>query len=261
MSKPRKAWAAARAREVHSTLKIGAPDEIDIERIAFFHKIAVQRQVLSGMDGRIVRDGDRAIITVNESIPYSAQQRFVVAHELGHYFLHPKTRQIDAVTSEQAMNWSESQTSFEEYEANLFAAEMLMPQSLFSERVMGADPSFEVIEDLAREFQTTLTATAVQFVLNSNEECALVSCEGRTRKWFLCPERFSFRFLNSTLIHGHSCAAQVNDRKRSDRSEISEAGWWFDGYYHDHKAYITEEARFFPRIGRSLCLLWVKDEI
>lgn len=258
---PRKAWSVTKAREIHKKLEIAEPDEIDIERIAHYHKVATQRLPLSGMDGRIVRDGDSAIITVRDSIQYHEQERFVIAHELGHFFLHPKSHQVDIVTTQQMMNWSDSQTSIEEYEANLFAAEMLMPQGIFSKHIEGATPSFDTIKALAKEFRTTLTATAVQFVLTTKEECALVSCEGRSRKWFVCRENFPFRFLKGGEIHGRSCAAKVNDAKRSDRSELIEAGWWFEGYYQDYKSYITEEAYFFPALGRCLTLLWVKDEI
>jgi hypothetical protein len=213
------------------------------------------------MDGRIVRDGDSAIITVRDSIAYLAQERFVIAHELGHFFLHPKSHQVDTVTSEQTINWSDSQKSIEEYEANLFAAEILMPQIIFSRCITGVEPRFDTIKALSKDFRTTLTSTAVQFVLTTKEECALVSCEGRTRKWFVCRENFPFRFLSSNEIHGRSCAAKVNNLQRSDRSELIEAGWWFDGFYSDHKSCIIEEAHYFPQIGRSLSLLWIKDEI
>ena len=261
MYSPRKAWSVTKAREIHQKLQISAPDEIDIERIAHFHRVGTQRQPLTGMDGRIVRDGESAIITIRDSIDYPAQERFVVAHELGHYFLHPKTHQIDAITSEQSLNWSDSQNSIEEYEANLFAAEMLMPQDLFFEYHKCAEPSFEAIKGLAKEFQTTLTATAVQYVLTTKEECALVSSHGRDRKWFICPERFSFKFLASSQIHGCSCAAKVGTARRIDRSEHIEAGWWFDGFYANHKSFIVEEACYFPKIDRALSLLWVRDEI
>lgn len=58
-----------------------------------------------------------------------------------------------------------------------------------------------------------------------------------------------------------SCAAKVNDAHRSDSSSLIEARWWFDGFYDDYKSCISEEAIYFPNIGRCVSLLWVKDEI
>jgi hypothetical protein len=88
---------------------------------------------------RLGRSGDNrekieedAIITVNSNLTYPGQKRFVIAHELGHFFLHPNARQFDAVDAAQATNWSEGQ-AVEEYEANLFAAELLMPYFMFAE--------------------------------------------------------------------------------------------------------------------------------
>ncbi len=88
---------------------------------------------------RSLRRRDAAIITVNSALSYEGQKRFVIAHELGHFFLHPDTRQVETVVAEQIANWSEHQET-EEYEANLFAAEFLMPRSLFSLRIKGKEP-------------------------------------------------------------------------------------------------------------------------
>ena len=95
---PRKALSVAKAREILNHLEIQEPDEIQVERIAAYYSVRVEEEPLCGMDGCIVRNESSAIITLRESIPYPAQKRFVLAHELGHYFLHPGTRQIQTVT-------------------------------------------------------------------------------------------------------------------------------------------------------------------
>ena len=180
-SSGRKAIAVARADDLLNELRIREPSEIDIERIAIFKGANVRYAPLRGMDGCLVRKGEFAVITVRASLRFEGQRRFVIAHELGHFFLHPHTRQIETVDKQQANNWSEKQET-EEYEANLFAAELLMPRTLFAPRGVGQEPSFQLIESLAREFSTTLTATAVQFVRTTQEECALVSAADRHRR-------------------------------------------------------------------------------
>lgn len=260
MSQVRKTIPLLRARELLSELRILEPDEIDIERIALFKDVEVRHEPLQGMDGCIVREGAAAVITVNTRIDFEGQKRFVIAHELGHFFLHPKTRQVESVNQEQTTNWSDRE-DIEEYEANLFAAEILMPTSMFAPRIKGKTPSFELIESLQKEFQTTLTATAVQFVLNTKEECAIVSCANRRRLWFILSPGFSFHMLEDNFVHGLSCAAEVGLNKRDSRSSKVEAGYWLEGFRGDHKSYITEEARFFPKLDRSLSLLWIHDAI
>ena len=125
MNQARKAIAALKARELLRELNILEPDEIDVELIASYKNAPVRYEPLEGMDGRIVREGNSAIITVNSGISYDGQKRFVIAHELGHFFLHPKTRQVESVNQEQTTNWSDRQ-EIEEYEANIFAAELLI---------------------------------------------------------------------------------------------------------------------------------------
>jgi hypothetical protein len=202
-----KAIAVAKADELLAELQIEEPDEIDVERIAFFKGASVCYAPLHGMDGCLVRSGNSAVITVRDSLGYEGQKRFVIGHELGHFFLHPKARQIEIVDQEQTTNWSEKQET-EEYEANVFAAELLMPRRLVEARIKGQEPSFNLIEKLTSDFRTTLTATAVQFVQTTTEECALVSSAGRKRLWFILSRGFSFRMLEDDRVHGHSCAAE-----------------------------------------------------
>jgi Zn-dependent peptidase ImmA (M78 family) len=260
MNHARKAIAVTKARELLNELSILAPDEIDVERMALFKDAQVRYEPLQGMDGCIVREGRAAIITVNSAITYEGQRRFVIAHELGHFFLHPNTRQIESVSRDQTNDWSDRQ-EVEEYEANLFAAELLMPSALFAPRIKGKTPGFDLIESLQKEFATTLTATAVQFVLNSKEECAIVSCSGRQRMWFILSPGFSFHLLDETYIHGCSCAAEVGPIKRHSRSSQIEADYWLEGFRGYHKAYITEDARYFTVLNQSLSLLWIHDAI
>jgi len=256
----RRAIAIAKADELLSELRIEEPDEIDIERIALFKRADIRYAPLDGMDGCLVRSGDSAIITVRDSIKYEGQRRFVVAHELGHFFLHPHTRQIETVDKEQIANWSEKQQR-EEYEANIFSAELLMPKRMLETRTAGQEPSFKMIEGLADDFRTTLTATAAQFVLTTTEECALISSANRKRIWFILSPGFSFWLHDDDRIHGHSCAAEVNESKRRSRSSEIEADFWLKGFEHDHKSYITEDAVYFPTLRRALSLLWIHDAI
>lgn len=259
-SSQRKAIAVAKADDLLRELQIEHPTEIDVERIAIFKNADVRYASLSGMDGCLVRKGDAAVITVRRSLKYEGQKRFVIAHELGHFFLHPETRQIETVDSKQANNWSERQET-EEYEANRFAAELLMPRRFIEVRVAGQEPSFELIKRVAEEFQTTLTATAAQFVLTTKEECVLISSENRHRLWFIPSKGLSFSLLEDDYVHGHSCTAEVNEGKRCSRSSEIEASYWLEGFRGDHKSCITEDAIYFPTLRRTLTLLWIHDAI
>jgi Zn-dependent peptidase ImmA (M78 family) len=80
------------------------------------------------ISGAIIRNGDSVVIAVNP-LHHLNRQRFTIAHELGHYFLHEELAEhVDQsfriawrnADSSKAVNWLE-------IEANRFAAELLMP--------------------------------------------------------------------------------------------------------------------------------------
>lgn len=81
------------------------------------------------ISGAIIRTSGQVVIAVNPA-HHLNRQRFTIAHELGHYFLHEgMERHVDQkdfrvawrdANSSKAINWQEIQ-------ANRFAAELLMP--------------------------------------------------------------------------------------------------------------------------------------
>jgi Zn-dependent peptidase ImmA (M78 family) len=82
------------------------------------------------ISGAIIRSAGQVVIAVNPA-HHSNRQRFTIAHELGHYFLHEGLeKHVDQnfrvawrdADSSKAVNWTEIQ-------ANRFAAELLMPTS------------------------------------------------------------------------------------------------------------------------------------
>ena len=68
--------------------------------------------------------------------------------------------------------WKESKSR--EIEANEFAASLLMPYKIFIRFINTGQPTFDAISEVAKEFRTTLTATALRYVDFSKEPCALV---------------------------------------------------------------------------------------
>jgi hypothetical protein len=256
----RREIARVHARALIHKLGIAEAAEIEVELIAAHEGAYVRFQALSGADGTIVIAGQRAVITVRNTIAYEGQKRFVIAHELGHFRLHPNTRQFEEVTIPQINNFSPKQQA-EELEANLFAAELLMPESLFKPRVASMDPTFVSFRQLAQDFRTTLTSAAVQFVLNTREECPLISSSARRRGWLIASPGFSFRVAEDERIHGLSCAAEVGPMREFTSGDDIPAEAWLEGFRGNHKAVVREEARYFSRLNKILSIVWIFEEL
>ena len=85
---------SAKAKEIIKALQIRYHSEIYIRDIAMERGAYVRERSLEGSEGRLVRKGDRGIITVNRWISEEGRKRFAIAHELGHFELHSDSQLI-----------------------------------------------------------------------------------------------------------------------------------------------------------------------
>jgi Zn-dependent peptidase ImmA (M78 family) len=261
-ARPKQTTAEAKAREIIQKLGISSPDEIDVYKIAALRKIRIRERPLKGCDGMMVRKGDRVIISVRESIADIKKKRFVIAHELGHVLLHPHIKQSDNFSISE-FERKQYQSSHPELEANYFAAELLMPESMFSDEIdHSTDPSFREIERLAHKFNTSLSATAIQYVKYNSEPCAFVTSKDLMNPWFFSADDFGFRLEYRKKIHAYTCAHEVAKNKmRIHRDSKISAGTWLQGYSDTGKDYITEESLALGDSGIIYTLLWIHEAI
>jgi Zn-dependent peptidase ImmA (M78 family) len=124
-------------KELLSDCKIIKPP-VPVERIAQFLEATIIYEPFKGQDdisGMLFRDEKTRIIGINSS-HHENRQRFSIAHEIGHLFLHEKEMFIDKVVK---VNFRDSRSSmaidFEEIEANAFAAELLMPSEFVQKEI------------------------------------------------------------------------------------------------------------------------------
>lgn len=78
------------------------------------------------INGAITFDKGNARIFINSSLP-PARKTFTLAHEFGHYILHPNEDNLRL----DYMKYDDSENSKKETEANYFAAAFLMPKERF----------------------------------------------------------------------------------------------------------------------------------
>lgn len=104
---------------------------VPVEEIAFAKKIKISRAPSKEFSGMLIRKDGHALIGVNNS-EADVRQRFSVAHELGHFFLHPQ----DDTFVDYRKELKEAEIkSHKETEADQFAAALLMPKKFLEEDV------------------------------------------------------------------------------------------------------------------------------
>lgn len=102
------------------------------------------------ISGFLYSDDKRAVIGVNTQHP-SVRQRFTIAHELGHLLLHSRD-QVHVDNEFPIMLRSEASSqgnNAEEIEANLFAAELLMPEHFIEKDLQAVDTLDLLDSDMA----------------------------------------------------------------------------------------------------------------
>lgn len=158
---------------------IEAPHEIWLEAIAQACQATIVYEALKGCEARLIGYADRAIITVNRGASL-ARQRFSAAHELGHWMWDRGRMVFQCV--EKQLN-GEGALDNVERRANRFAAELLLPQSMFQKLSMGKPIVFATVQELAQVFRTSLTATAIRLVELAKSPAVLVCLDKESRRW------------------------------------------------------------------------------
>lgn len=162
----------------------GLPLPVPVDAIAIAAGITEIRRVdAASFEGMLVQDDAKqsgAIAVNRRSSP--ERGRFTVSHELGH-FLHPLhdgeqfacTKADLTLASASRGDWH----GVREVEANVFAAELLMPERLMAPflRRRGS-PEIATILGLHREFGVSKEAAARRLVTIHGEPCAVVFSRG-----------------------------------------------------------------------------------
>jgi len=99
----------------------------------------VEKDLFDDRDGQINKTSDSFIITLNNS-NYSSEERqkFTLAHELGHLFLHMgflNKEKWEKTEDYEDTVYARNGYSEEEYDAHEFAAALLMPKDKYTDIV------------------------------------------------------------------------------------------------------------------------------
>lgn len=136
-------------------------------RVANALGISVQNAVFRDprLAGMATRRGEHSLILVKEDDPL-LRKRFTVAHEVGHCLLHLSDDDLEIADTEddffrtgepESKAWSQRRQI--EFEANAFAAALLMPQRLvaeFWERIPERERNVEVMASIFQVSQASM---------------------------------------------------------------------------------------------------------
>lgn len=149
------------AKQLIDEFGIENPTDFTIEELIYIRNIILNEKHIANADGRIVFGKQNAIITINSDIKYLGRRRFTLAHELGHYELHHnKNSHLD----DNSLTLDYFKEGNQEFEANQFATELLMPENIFKSFVINKKFSPDLLRNIAEYFQTSITSATFRYI-------------------------------------------------------------------------------------------------
>ncbi|NVK84839.1 MAG: ImmA/IrrE family metallo-endopeptidase [Cytophagia bacterium] len=183
---------SARAKKLLADIGFDEVTDIDMEILVSGLGATLIEEPLLNADGKIIRGNSKTLIKVNSVIPYEAKRRFTIAHEIGHYLLHDKLEVHNE--NSNTLNWfNDIETTFQrgiqEFEANDFASELLMPEVAFRKEIEGNYFSPDLFSHLSERFGTSITSTVYRILdLNIHPVLIVFIHDGKVRYWKKSPD-------------------------------------------------------------------------
>jgi Zn-dependent peptidase ImmA (M78 family) len=251
---PHYSKAEAIARSVRKKLRLAEPTEARIETLAYMRGLAVDVLPSQGSRAVLLRTARGGVITVSSGLS-NAERRFAVAHEWGHYEIHPNNSFAGLCTGDD-LRGSYLSSGFEQ-EANAFAAEFLMPRELAAPLCDVRKVSFAPIERIAERFQVSLTAAALRFVTLCPERTALVCSRDRVVSWCRPGPDFGHYIRQGMPLTTWSLAIDLWEKGHLPaHPETVDASAWLERARCDED--MAEHAVALGNTGLVLSLLWIR---
>ena len=245
------------ARRLVEDYAIRVPAEIDTEAIALDQGLYVTTGPLSGSWARLLRKGSKGVVRVSSSIQSEGQRRFCVAHEIGHFLLHAGQSQIEQCRFEDMLPGYARRT--EEPEANAFAGELLMPQTIFRSYLDPDKLTLAMLEEVSSAFEVTISATIHRIIDVATHVCALVRSEaGRMKSFHVCSD-FPFRIRDmGSQLDFRSCAGEFfrDGFVEQREDDVPAEAWLEDERLQGHET-VRELTVPMPSYGTALSVLWM----
>jgi IrrE N-terminal-like domain len=243
------------ADKIIKELGIFEPADIDIEAIAQYCCATIVYERLTGCEARLIGNADRAIITVNSDSP-RGRQRFSAAHELGHWMLD---RNKIGFSCSKALFWSQWGTANPERSANEFAADLLLPRTVFDHYAHACPITLKVVRDLATRFEMSLAATAIRLVQRGSFPAMVIYLTQGIRKWFVAgPDVPSALWPRERPTLNTVAGELSRGRSTNAGPQTVQADGWLTHPKSEWYEVVEDSVRF--RDGSILSLLWWKNE-
>ncbi len=176
----------ATAISLREQIGMSSPNDIPIEDVVIGRGAILIEESMGKADGRIVYGKNLSTIFINSDIKHAGRRQFAIAHELGHLEMHKGLPIHDDRNNLDWFNDTEKQLKegIQEYEANQFAVEYLMPMEMFKAEAKNQKLSPLLLKQLSEKFLTSITSVAFRYLEANIRPMILFHIfDGKVRYW------------------------------------------------------------------------------
>ena len=237
-----------------------------------------ERELPETCDGILMQVGNAWGILVNTRIRLETRQNFTIAHEIGHYLLERDTarscsldERLNAMsTTTQECDTEEGRLQKQAYllseqRANRFAVELLMPSPIFlTDAASLQQVGLPAIAELATQYGTSLTSTAIHYTRLSDLVCAIVFSENGIIRYFAYSNGFRENedcyLVSGKPLHPDALASRCcNGSRVSEVMDDVPLSYWCkpknQQLNEDTDYRIIEHSRRIPRTNQVITFL------
>lgn len=246
--------AKANARKLIDQYCIEKPADLDLIKIANAEFLDVRFEYLDYCYGRISYKHDFGTITISTTIQGDGQENFVIAHEMGHFFNERYKNQ--SVTCEGK---SLVQNSGREFDANVFAAELIMHEPWFIEFTKGKRLSSSLLSAIAEHFKTSLSSAAMRYAEIGQTPTAIILTTNGIVKYSRINKYFPYQFIrNGTEVNNNSYTSDFYKgiALPEQAEEIPADAWFLEDNNYKKDKFLMEQNIPMPNYNSCLTILW-----
>jgi len=232
------------------------PSSIPLVEIAAAGNLKIRTGGLFGARARLVRVGDSGIIRLRDEDLCTGPARFAISHELGHWSLHKDSQGFIC----DAHDLRDYRKKPHEAEANMFAAELLMPKQFVTPLLRQKGVSMQAAQAMAEEFNVSLTSASIRMMNLSRDTCVLVFSKNRQVQWWVSStDAYGIWLGSKQALSVDSIAYHLGDTDRGSFEVEEDISFeaWFPNSQRRGSPDTTEQSCYLRAAGGVLTLLTI----
>lgn len=247
----------ANASKILGSYCITCPEALNLFELMNAEGLLIEFSKTESSIGSILFSERKGIVTIDEKIEDIKQQRFIAAHEFGHFVNESGKAGFYKCTGEmvfgKAVNW------LKEREASEFAVELLMQEKWFGSFIRGKRFGKKLLTEISDYFGVSLSSAALRYAeLGSTPMAVILSKKGEV-EWSSINKSFCYSWIpKGYKVNNLSYAFDFFEGKEiPDEPETILADAWFledRAYRKDH--FLFEQNIPMPRYDAILSIVW-----